>query len=294
MSHVSNLSSGDLRYADAEARLYLKSLHMLASKSAVWVNDPTSQWVADHKLLQLDVARKCGLTIPETLASNSPLEAREFVKEFGPYVVFKPFEIGMWGNADPASSRFVSYAAKLDISDLADDISIIASPGIYQECIDKAYDVRVVVAGQSYLAASISACGSGEYGVDWRAAPTAIVERIELDKSIFEKIVDLMTDLGLLTASIDFVVDKKGDFYFLELNEAGQFLFLEDASKNLPTLRFFSAFLRSPSKNFRWHEAAETAVDISLPNFYASPEFSDYQEVLQRFDKPVGRPLLQD
>lgn len=293
-AHVPDLSHGDLRYADAESRLYLASLYQLSSVSAVWVNDPVSQWLSGHKLHQLEMAGQCGMSIPETLATNDPDEARAFVREMGPDVVFKPFEIGMWGGADRRSSKHVSYATRISVSDLEDDLSVVASPGIYQECIDKVFDVRVLVAGQSFLAAAISPDGYAQHGVDWRAAPTASAERIEIGEDIFEKTLHLMSELGLLTGSVDFVVDREGNFHFLEVNEGGQFLFLEEMSEELPTLRFFSSFLSAPDCDFQWDEAHDDGQELSLREFFASREHAEFRRELQLINRPIGRPVLQD
>ena len=61
----------------------------------------------------------------------------------------------------------------------------------------------------------------------------------------------MLRKLGLLMGCFDFVVTPENDIVFLEVNEGGQFLWLESAS-GAPILDAFSDFLIRPRVGFRW------------------------------------------
>ena len=50
----------------------------------------------------------------------------------------------------------------------------------------------------------------------------------------------MMSRLGLVTASFDIAIDDEGEYVFLELNQAGQFLWMEDVT---PVAEIFARFL---------------------------------------------------
>jgi hypothetical protein len=59
-----------------------------------------------------------------------------------------------------------------------------------------------------------------------------------------------MDYLGLVFGCLDFIVTPAGDYVFLEINEMGQFLFLERRTE-LPLLESFTQFLLAGSEHFR-------------------------------------------
>ena len=54
-----------------------------------WMNPPAADEVALRKVYQLRVARKVGLSVPETLITNAPEEARAFIEQHGPGKVIR-------------------------------------------------------------------------------------------------------------------------------------------------------------------------------------------------------------
>ena len=51
-----------------------------------------------------------------------------------------------------------------------------------------------------------------------------IIVNYTLPKEIEKKLLCLMSTVGLNTGSIDLIKDKKGRFYFIEVNPVGQYL----------------------------------------------------------------------
>ena len=62
--------------------------------------------------------------------------------------------------------------------------------------------------------------------IDWRACETGMIgiKQIELPDKIFNQYRAHMASLGIVFGCYDFIVDKNGNYIFLEVNEMGQFL----------------------------------------------------------------------
>ena len=75
------------RFAVSEATTAWQGLYH--SLDAFWVNDPVRDAAAHHKPWQLAVAQNVGLTIPETLMTNDPEQAREFWHRHEGCVIFE-------------------------------------------------------------------------------------------------------------------------------------------------------------------------------------------------------------
>jgi len=54
-----------------------------------------------------------------------------------------------------------------------------------------------------------------------------------------------MGKLGLVSGGVDFIVSPDGSWCFLEINEAGQFLFIESWCAELKVLEAFCQFVES-------------------------------------------------
>ena len=90
--------------------------------------------------------------------------------------------------------------------------------------------------------------------VDWRAIPAGqmSIEPYILPHSLEEQIRSFMHKMGLVFGSFDFVVSEDHDYIFLEVNEQGQFLWMEDCSADFKMLDTFVQFLLNQSRKFKW------------------------------------------
>jgi glutathione synthase/RimK-type ligase-like ATP-grasp enzyme len=99
-------------------------------------------------------------------------------------------------------------------------------PCIIQEYIDKLYDIRVFCLGDSVypfcmlsqrtLATTNDSRNSDEH-------EPMRMNQIVLPSPIMMGINGILHSVGMNTASIDMVMDRAGNYYFLELNSVGQF-----------------------------------------------------------------------
>lgn len=243
-AYLPHVGADDLEFVSEEWKRYDMNLFALAAgmPGAFWVNPPQAAHHAENKLVQLQAAQRCGLRFPPTLVSSDPVQIRAFAARHAP-VVYKPFQTHSWQDAD---GRFHStYADTVSDDQLRDDASLQLCPGIFQAQVRKRCDLRVMLIGQHMFTVKVTSPETGD--VDWRA--TSLLEgRVQIQRDTLPAAIEsslraLMRELGLVFGCVDLVVDAEGELHFLEINQSGQFLFLEPDVPELPLLRAFSAML---------------------------------------------------
>jgi glutathione synthase/RimK-type ligase-like ATP-grasp enzyme len=203
----------------------------LADAGAVVVaNHPERERLAEWKPPQLGLARRLGFRVPETIVSNDAVAVRAFVARVhadGGRVVTKllsPLSSTMRGDGP-----FVYTHTLRDDDVLALD-DVRHAPQIFQRRVEKILDVRVQVMGDVVVAGA-TPCTSD----DWRIDSTGRFTRHPLDDAFADRCRALCRALGLHTGALDFVVDDRGGVFFLEVNPAGEWGFLErDLGQGLP------------------------------------------------------------
>jgi glutathione synthase/RimK-type ligase-like ATP-grasp enzyme len=245
----------DKEIALEENRAYMSSLFESMTDSAVWVNSLAGRRRANSKLSQLKEAQNLGIQIPETLISNDPQEIKEFLDpKWGPSVV-KPLFGGDWTED---GSRIFTYTAGISISDLPSDDMIKACPCIYQRKIKKQFEARVAFFGAHTISVKLDSQRDKISELDWRVGDTRAlnVEEISIPIALKEKCLLLMRRLGILHGSFDFAIDDEDNWIFFEVNEQGQFLWMETYVPHLPVLDTAIHFLMEPTVDFIYHPQA--------------------------------------
>jgi hypothetical protein len=218
--------------------------HHLAPK-AYWVNDIEARERALLKSPQLEAARAVGLATPETLFSNDPAEIRRFHAEHRTAgVVFKLVYQSHW-HAQASGERHALYTTQLRGEDLRDDAALSSCPAIYQRKLEKRYELRVTCMDEVCFAARLDSQSRESTRMDWRAdfSRPLVPSRVELPPAVAQRCIALLRRMGLAFGCIDLVVTPEGEHVFLEVNEMGQFLFIEEREPALPLLRAFATLL---------------------------------------------------
>ncbi|MEM9433681.1 MAG: MvdC/MvdD family ATP grasp protein [Pseudomonadota bacterium] len=189
---------------------------------ATWINDPARDQQAARKLWQLDVARDVGLEVPRTMITNDPDAARDFIAQEGARgVIYKPFQ---------GSEEAWRETRLLKPEETKQLDAVKYAPVIFQEYIEAEVDIRVTVVGDQLFAAAIHS-QKAEYKVDFRMDMSVEITPIELSAEVSGKLRALMHRLGLKYGAIDLRRRPDGRDVFLEINPAGQWLFVEDKSQ---------------------------------------------------------------
>lgn len=249
----------DQAFLAGEWRTFYENLVATAPQllPSFWVNTPAAAWHAENKLLQLVAARETGLAFPETVMGNDAGAVRRLAQDGR--VVFKAFRPYAWQEEGGLSAT----TTILDNDHLPDTQVIEFCPGIYQRYVEKIADVRVTVAGNRMLAVRLRR-RSGEAYIDWRIhvlEQDFFAERITLPVALEQGIQALMASLGLVFGCLDFVVDADGAYQFLEINQAGQFLFLEDMIPDIGVMRMVASFLAAGKRDYSVVEDASLTME---------------------------------
>lgn len=201
-----------------------------------WVNNPSNDNVAHRKAYQLRVAQEIGLRIPETCITSNPTDARHFLNNSKiEKKICKSFSatVEEW-----RETRLVTVEEEKMLP------NVKYAPVIFQEYIEAQYDIRITVIGEHIFPAAIYSQET-EYKIDMRMdIGNARMEAVKLPKSIEDKLRLLMKKLGLVYGAIDFRLTPEGEYVFLEINPAGQWLFVEDCTKQ-PITKTFASYLNS-------------------------------------------------
>jgi glutathione synthase/RimK-type ligase-like ATP-grasp enzyme len=192
--------------------------------SPVWAQN------AAVKPLQLALARRAGLRVPDTLISNHRHDVERFVDEHRGRVVHKVLTVAKEGIAE---TQAWSEGDRVALRDL------VYTPTIFQERIEAAYDVRATMIGSDIFTMRIAVAPGT---VDSRLDLDAKCEPMALPGDIGNRLRRLMEDLNLVFGAIDLRVTPEGEFVFFEINPQGQFLFVE-ISTGLPLSAALARYL---------------------------------------------------
>lgn len=203
-----------------------------------WMNHPVRNEVASRKALQLAVASQLGFRVPRTLMTSEARRARDFVDREGVgNVVYKTF----------AATHQVWRETRLvgpDDLDVLDE-SLRYAPVIFQEFIRGAADVRVTIVGAEVYAMTIDARGT-DYDVDFRVSMAdATTGATELPDAVVKSLRLLMDRLGIVYGAVDLRRTDDDEYVFLEVNPAGEFLFVEH-NTGFPITEAVAGWLRRP------------------------------------------------
>ncbi len=197
-----------------------QALHgVLDSLDCPWMNPRAADAAAHHKPYQWTIARQLGLKLPRTRVTTSPQAARDFIDSLHPSrVVFKAFLAAahQW-----RETRLVE-AQDLERLDL-----VRYAPVIFQEYVT-GVDLRITLVGHDIYAAEIDARHTS-YAVDMRMViGEARLRAVTLPDGLQTRLRALQDRLGLVYGAVDMRRTQEGEYVFLEVNPAGQWLFVEE------------------------------------------------------------------
>lgn len=226
---VDGLAPGRSEFIKREC-LHARSGHFELLRHAAWMNDPNADQRAHNKLLQLRWATALGMNIPSTIVTQDPSAAHEFYLEHGQRVICKSISPSAEIQGDNERSPRIIYANILNKNmEKSDFETVKIAPTLFQEYVEKDYEIRVSVVGRSIFSAVIESQNSSKTQIDWRRYdrrntpyyPYRIPSELE------SKILELMQVLGLEFGAIDLIRSPNGEYTFLEVNPGGQWGWVE-------------------------------------------------------------------
>jgi glutathione synthase/RimK-type ligase-like ATP-grasp enzyme len=192
-----------------------------------WISPLPLAIRAENKLYQWSLAREVGLKLPPTLTSNVKQELEDFCNLYDGQVAFKLLHQDIYRSHHKVVGF---YTNKITLHDLAQFTKTGENPITVQQYIEKDYEVRWTIVGNQHFLCRIESQLSDSAKIDWRRydlpkTPHYSMEPPEFLKLQVEKLMEL---LGLAYGALDFVVTPSGEWYFLEVNSMGQWLWIED------------------------------------------------------------------
>ncbi|OKH99831.1 hypothetical protein A6A06_22480 [Streptomyces sp. CB02923] len=211
-----HLGPQDARFTAAQARYGLGGV-LASLPDCLYVNHPHRIGDAEYKPAGLAAAAACGFTVPPTLITNRPDDARTFIKQHGP-AIFKPISVPLYRIDGKAQTVPVEPVKADEIDD-----SLAGTMHLFQTQVDKAADARVTVIGNRTFAVRID---SGL--LDWRTdysthTYTPVIPPPDVGRAIFA----YLRHFGLVFGAFDFALAPSGEWTFIECNPSGQWAWLE-------------------------------------------------------------------
>jgi len=222
-------TSNPPEYREFIRRQFLATWQSLydALRDKKWVSPHWNVIRAENKIYQSIVACKIGFEVPETLISSDPNKIREFWEYCGHNMVAKILAVS------PIEDHVV-FTNKLTEADMSKIESAKYSPSIFQECIVKKHELRIIVVGDKVFAVRIESQEGETTKIDWRRS-NQTGERMsmledKLPASVESRCLDLVAQLGLRFGCIDMIVTPDDRYVFLEINPNGQWYFTQTAT----------------------------------------------------------------
>ncbi|KUJ56720.1 ATP-grasp domain-containing protein [Chryseobacterium aquaticum] len=217
-----NFSLEEQEFLINEYDSFLKNLFSIISTDK-WLSNPKNIYSAENKLLQLQYAKSIGFNIPKTIISTNPNQIRDFYFSHNEKIILKPFWNSKLFQNNKTKLLFTNLVDKKHIDDL-DNMEI--TPIIFQEYIEKKIEYRITVVEDEIFVASVDSQKNEKTKIDWRRDNSKF-QKDKIPKEIENKCLELVKMLGLKFGAIDLIQDEYDNFYFLEINANGQWVWIE-------------------------------------------------------------------
>ncbi len=185
-----------------------------------WLSHPRRSSL--NKLDVLQRAARAGVATPATLVTTEREALRRFCAEHGT-VITKPIgEVDAFIEGEVSHFLFTTPLGPAEIDDLPERFA----PSLFQELVEKAYELRVFYLDGEFHAMAIFSQNDAQTRVDFRQYNRQRPNRnvpYRLAPGLAARLRHLMDGLGLETGSIDLLVARDGREVFLEINPVGQF-----------------------------------------------------------------------
>lgn len=193
---------------------------------ARWMNHPTANVRASHKLEQLTRASAGGLRVPATLVTQSRQELEIFWEAQRGRMIAKPLASGYLERREGTVASI--YTTRV-LEEHCAEAQLAPCPTLFQEEVAKAYDVRVTVIEDRMTAVAMRRDFEDAQIVDIRRDNMDGVQydACAIPGSVKRQLRELLRQYDLRFAAVDFAVTPEGEWVFFEVNPNGQWAWLD-------------------------------------------------------------------
>jgi hypothetical protein len=184
-----------------------------------------------RKCHPLRLAQRLGLAIPESAFTSRAEDLFALHRAHAGNVITKMPSSIAFPNA--FENQLVRFTERLSPRDLGYARRLRTCPVLVQENLAKALELRVTVVGSRVFTAAIDSQASHRTRQDWRRYDHANtpIRVHELAPAVEAACVALTRGLGLAYGTIDLVLTPSGEHVFLEINPAGEYGWIENATR---------------------------------------------------------------
>jgi glutathione synthase/RimK-type ligase-like ATP-grasp enzyme len=199
---------------------------ILRGTECLWVNRPDVDAVAELKPFQLRMAKRLGFRVPRTLLTNDPQEVSALLDRADCPIVYKALTGGVihypGGFPNGLFTVVVGDELRANIDRVRHTICV------FQEYIEKAYEVRLTVIGNTFFPVTIDSQSMTTTTVDWRGEDMLPYgDYRPLPEPVVKQVEAMLAELDLVYAAVDLIVTPDGEYVFLEINPGGQFMWMQ-------------------------------------------------------------------
>ncbi|OGK21892.1 hypothetical protein A3C23_00910 [Candidatus Roizmanbacteria bacterium RIFCSPHIGHO2_02_FULL_37_13b] len=221
-----------------------------AQKKGIFIiNSIDLLMLSSNKLDQLNTANKLGFSIPETLISADYDSLLSFISNHDGKAVIKNIVTSqirygkysrLFFTIPITKNKFVNYHK----------LKPIDYPLFLQEEIEKKIELRITIIGKKVFATALDSQSTKLGKTDWRREiPENIKHSVYILPIEIEKgCLDLLRHYHLQFGTIDMAVTPEGKYVFFELNPNGQYLWIENLTKQ-PLSKAIAELLMNPEEN---------------------------------------------
>lgn len=216
-----------IKFIERESNTFLNGLYHITHDSAIWINPLPALEKSRQKLYQIYLAQKLKIPTPKTLITNNPEKVLDFFDTTKSKIINKGLSKPWFYYQEELYPYFTRIVEREEI--LANSDSIKRCTTLFQQFIDKSFDLRVIIFGNKVFAFEIHSQTNEFSKIDVRGASPELLEHKvhKLPKKLEDKLLLFCKIQNLIFSAIDLVYDKNGNYYFLENNSNGQWLWLE-------------------------------------------------------------------
>lgn len=173
-----------------------------------------------NRLSVLDIARRNNLKVPnyEVITNGEQLIATR--QSLGKSVT-KAISNGVqWESED---SRFYTYTELIEEHFYEKNLNSTYFPSLITGLIEKELEIRTFYIDGSFFSMAIFSQSDKKTSIDFRKYTNNRNEPFNLPENIQENLKNIFAELQLNCGSVDLILDKNGDYIFLEINPVGQY-----------------------------------------------------------------------
>ena len=129
----------------------------------------------------------------------------------------------------------VVFTNEIDESRFDQLDALIYCPMQFQKKIEKKKELRVTVVGESIYTFEIDSQQSDDAKVDWRKDGVNLLDKwvqTTLPADVESKIKKLLDFYHVDYGAIDIIVSPEDEYYFIEINAAGEFFWLDNLTED--------------------------------------------------------------